>query len=126
MRIYKASRPEKERQKLKYNTETNCEVIGKGGHIYHQWNGKSNTLDGALAGMESENNLPMVEAMTATDTPTGTKLLDIRVSAYDDSPDQDEFLANPNVFDCNINERSKHRDGRQSLLTDSGGLPIYL
>ena len=62
----------------------------------------------------------MVAAVTAIDTPTGIKLLGLGVSAYDDIPDQDEYLANPNMFVCNIDERSKHRGGRQSLLTDYG------
>ena len=66
----------------------------------------------------------MVAAVTAIDIPTGTKLLSLGVSAYNDSPEQDEYLANPNVFVCDINERSKQRDGRQSLLTDSGEIPI--
>ena len=85
----KVSRPEKERQRLIYNTGTNCEVVGKGCHIYHQWNVKSITLDGYLAGMESTNNLPMVATMTAIDTPMGTKILSLGVSAYNDSIDQD-------------------------------------
>ena len=76
--------------------------------------------------MESTKNLSMVTTVTAIDTPPGTKLLGLGLSAYDDSPDQDESLADPNVFVCNINERSKHRGGRQSLLTDSGEIPIYL
>ena len=68
----------------------------------------------------------MVAAVTDIDTPTGTKLLGLGVSAYDDSPEQDESLANPNVFICDINECSKQRGGRQSLLTDSGDIPIDL
>ena len=68
----------------------------------------------------------MVTDVTAIDTPTGTKLLGLRVSAYDDSPEQDESLANPNVFVCDIDESYKQRGGRQSLLTDSGEIPIDL
>ena len=68
----------------------------------------------------------MVAAVTDIDTPTGTNLLGLGVSAYDDSPEQDESLANPNVFVCDIGERSKHRVGRQSLLTDSGEIPINI
>ena len=68
----------------------------------------------------------MVAAVTDIDTSTGTKLLGLEVSSYDDSPDQDESSDNPNVFVCNIYERSKHRGGRQSLLTNSGKIPIYL
>ena len=60
----------------------------------------------------------MVASVTAIDIPTGTKLLDIGVSAYDDSPEQEKSLANPNVFVCDIGERSKQHGGRQSLLTD--------
>ena len=57
--------------------------------------------------MESTKNLPMVAAVTAIDTPTGTKVLGLGVSAYNDSPDQDESLANPNMFVCNIDEGYK-------------------
>ena len=53
----------------------------------------------------------MFAAVTAVDTPTGTKLLGLGVSAYNDSPDQDESLANHNVFFCNIDENSKHCSG---------------
>ena len=70
--------------------------------------------------MESTKNLPMVAAVTAIDTPTGTKVLGLGVSAYNDSPDQDESLANPNVFFCDIDERSKHCGGIQSFLTYFG------
>ena len=80
MRINKASNPEMERQRLIYNTGTDCEVFEKVWHIYHRWNGNSITLDGALAGMESTKDLPMVAAVTAIDTPTGTKLLGLIVS----------------------------------------------
>ena len=66
----------------------------------------------------------MVASVTDIDTHTGTKLLGIGVSAYNDIPDQDESLANPNVCVCNINERSKHRGGIQSLVTNSGEIPI--
>ena len=66
----------------------------------------------------------MVAAVKAIDTPTGTKLLGLGVSAYDDSPDQYESLANLNVFVCNSDELSKHRSGRQSLLINSGEIPI--
>ena len=76
--------------------------------------------------MESTKNLPMVAAVTDFDTTTGTKLLGLLVSAYDDSPEQDESLANPNVFVCDIDERSKQRGGRQSLLADLGEIPIDL
>ena len=68
----------------------------------------------------------MVAAVTAIDTPTGTKLLGLGVSAYNDSPEQDEYLANPNVFICDIDDRYKQRSGRQSLLTDSGEIPINI
>ena len=51
MRSIKASIPEKEQQWIIYDTGTDCEVVGKGWHIYHKWNGKSIKLDGALAGM---------------------------------------------------------------------------
>ena len=61
--------------------------------------------------MESTKNLLVVAAVTAIATPTGTNLLGIGVSAYDDSPDQDESLVNPNTF-FNINEHYKHRGGR--------------
>ena len=80
----------------------------------------------SLTGMKSTNNMPMVASMTSIDTPTGTKLLGIRVSDYDDSPEQDESLANPNVFVCDIDERSKQLGGTKSLLTDSGKIPIDL
>ena len=76
--------------------------------------------------MESTKNLPMVATVTSIDTPTSTKLLGLRVSAYDDSPEQDESLSNPNVFVCDIDERLKQRGDRQSLLTDSGEIPINL
>ena len=66
----------------------------------------------------------MVVAVTYIETQTGNKLLGIRVSDYDDSPEQDESLDNPNVFVCDIDERSKQRGGRQSLLTNSGEIPI--
>ena len=62
--------------------------------------------------MESTKNLPMVAAVTDIDTPTGTMLLGLGVSAYDDGPEQDKSLANPNLFVCDINERSKQRGGR--------------
>ena len=62
--------------------------------------------------MESTKNLPMVAAVTAIDTPMGTTLLGLGVSAYNDSPEQDKSLANPNVFVCDIDEHSKHRGGR--------------
>ena len=68
----------------------------------------------------------MVFAVTAIDTPTGTKLLGLGVSAYNDSHEQDEPIANPNVFVCNIDERYKQRSGRQSLCTDYGEIPIDL
>ena len=68
----------------------------------------------------------MVFAVTAIDTPTGTKLLGLGVSAYNDSHEQDEPIANPNVFVCNIDEHPKHRGGRQSLLNDNREIPIYL
>ena len=84
------------------------------------------TLGIDLTGMESTKNLPMVAAVTAIDIPTGTKLLVLGVSAYNDSPEQDEYLANPNVFVCVINDRYKQHSGRQSLLTDSGEIPIDL
>ena len=84
------------------------------------------TLHVALYGMEYTKNLPMVAAVTAIDTPRSTKLLGTGVSAYDDSPDQDESLANPKLFACNIDERSKHRGGRKSLLTESEEIPIDL
>ena len=74
--------------------------------------------------MESTKNMPMVATMRAIDTPTGTRLLGLGVSAYNNSPEQDESLANPNVFVYDIDERSKQRGGRQSLLTDSGEIPI--
>ena len=76
--------------------------------------------------MKSTNNMPMVASVTSIDTPTGTKILGIGVSDYDDSPDHDEYLATPNVFVCDIDERSKQLGGRQSLLTDSGEIPIDL
>ena len=76
--------------------------------------------------MESTNNLPIVATLTAIDTPTGTQLLGLVVNAYDDSLEQDESLANLNVFVCDIDERSKQRGDRQSLLTDSGEIPIDL
>ena len=68
----------------------------------------------------------MVAAVTAIDTPTGTGLLGLGVSAYDDSPEQDKSLANPNVFVCDIDERPKQRGVRQSLFTNSGEIPIDL
>ena len=68
----------------------------------------------------------MVAAVTSIDTPAGTKLLGLGVSAYHDSPEQDEYSANPNVFICDIDERSKQRGGRQSLLTNYGEIPIIL
>ena len=68
----------------------------------------------------------MVAAVTAIDTPIGTKLMVIGVSAYDDIPEQDEYLANPNVFVYDIDECSKQRGGRQSLLIKSGEIPIDL
>ena len=68
----------------------------------------------------------MVAAVTAIDTPTGSKLLGLCVSAYDDSPEQDESLANLNVFVCDMDERSKKRGVRQSLLTNSWEIPIDL
>ena len=68
----------------------------------------------------------MVAAVTAIDIPTGTKLLGLGVTAYDDSPEQDESLANTNVFVCDIDELSKQRGGIQSLLTDYGEIPIDL
>ena len=76
--------------------------------------------------MEFTKNLPMFAAVTSIDTPTGTKILGLGVSGYDDTPDQAEYLANPNFFDCNIDERSKHRGDRQSFLTDYGEIPINL
>ena len=79
---------------------------------------KSITLDGVLTGMESTKNLPMVAAVTSIDTRTDTKLMGLEVSAYDDSPEQDKSLANPNVFVCDIDECSKQCGGRQSLLND--------
>ena len=66
----------------------------------------------------------MVANVTAIDTHMGTNLLVLGVIAYDDSPDQDESLANPNVCVCNIDDRYKHRGGRQSLLTDYGEISI--
>ena len=42
-----------------------------------------------LTGMEYTNNMPMVAAVTSIDTPTGTKLLGIGVSVYNDSTEQD-------------------------------------
>ena len=68
----------------------------------------------------------MVSAVTSIDTPTGTKLLGLGVSDYYDSLEQDESLANPYMFVCDIDERSKQRGGRQSLLTNSGDIPIDL
>ena len=68
----------------------------------------------------------MVAAVIDIYTPTGTNLLGLGVSAYNDSPEKDESLANPNVFVCNIDERFKHRGCRQSLLTGSGEIPINL
>ena len=59
--------------------------------------------------METVQNLPMVAAVTATDTPSGTHLLGIGVGAYDERPEQDESLLNPNVICYNIDERSKQR-----------------
>ena len=76
--------------------------------------------------MKFTNNMPMVASVTSIYTPTGTKLLGIGVSDYDDSPEQDESLANINVFVCDIDERSKQLGGTQSLLTDSGEIPIDL
>ena len=92
LRSVKAYSQEIERLRLIYDTETDIEVVRRGWHIFHKWPGKSITLDGALTGMESTKNLPMVAAVTAIDTPTGTKLLGLGVSAYDDSPEQDESL----------------------------------
>ena len=126
MRIIKASSQELERLQLIYDTGTDIEIFGKGWHIVHKWPGKSITLDGALTGMEYTNNMPMVATVTDIDTPTGTKLLGIGVSAYDDSSEQDESLANTNVFICEIDERSKQLGGTKSLLTDSGKIPIDL
>ena len=65
--------------------------------------------------MESTNNPPMVTAVTAIDTPTGTKLLGLGVSDYDDSPEQNGYLANTNLFVCDINDRPKQRGVRQSI-----------
>ena len=70
--------------------------------------------------------MPMVAAVTAIDTPTGTNVLVLGGSSYDDSLDKDESLANPNVFVCDIVECSKYLSGRQSLLTNSGEIPIDL
>ena len=66
----------------------------------------------------------MVASVTDIDTPTGTDHLGLGVSAYDDIPEKDESLANPNVFVCDIGERSKQRGDRKSHLTDSGEIPI--
>ena len=41
---------------------------------------------------EIYKNLPMVAAVTAIDTHTGTKLLGLRVSAYDDIYEHDASL----------------------------------
>ena len=68
----------------------------------------------------------MVAAVTDIETPTVTKLLGLGVSAYNDSPDKYESLANTNVFVCKIDKRSKHSGGRQPLLTDSGEIPINI
>ena len=126
MHSVKASSPEKEQQRLLYDTGNDCKFFGKGWHIYHQRNGKFITLDGTLSGMKSTKNLPMVTAVKDIDAPTGTKLLGIGLSAYGDNPDQDVSSANPNVFVCNIYEHSKQRGGRQSLLIDSRVIPIEI
>ena len=78
----KAYRQEIERLQLVYSTGTDIEVVGRGWHIVHKWPVKSITLDGALTGMESTKNLPMVAAVTAIDPPTGTNLLGLVVSVY--------------------------------------------
>ena len=41
--------------------------------------------------MEYTKNMPMVAAVTSIDTPTGTKLLSIGVSDYDDIPKQENL-----------------------------------
>ena len=105
MRSVKAYIQEIERLRLIYDTRTDIEVVGRGYHIFNKWPGKSITLEGALTSMESTKNLPMVAAVTAIDTPAGTRILGLGVRAYDDSPGQDESLGNPNVFVCDIDER---------------------
>ena len=64
--------------------------------------------------------------MTVTDTPSVTHLFGIGVCAYDKLPEQDESLVNPNVICYGIYERSKQREGRESLLPDPGVVPIVL
>ena len=79
-RIAKAHSEEIERMRIIYDNRTNIVVFKRGWHIVHKWPGKSITLDGALTGMESTNNMPMVAAVTAIDTLTRTKLILNRIN----------------------------------------------
>ena len=84
------------------------------------------SLDGALVGMKTIHHLPMVAAVTATNTPSGTHLLGIGVAAFDERPEQDESLVNPNVVSYVIDERCKERGGSETLLLEPGIVPIIL
>ena len=115
-----------EPERIIWDTGTDFEVIGEGWHIHRRWKGRTVSLDGALNGMDSSENLPLVAGVTACDTQNGTKLIGIGVAAYDSTPGQVESLVNPNAITGDIDERSKTRGGRQSLLAGDSEVPIKL
>ena len=53
-------------------------------------------------------------------------MIGVSVVAYEENPEQDEPLINPNVLLGDIDKRPKKRVGRQSLIVDSGEIPINL
>ena len=53
-------------------------------------------------------------------------MLDVGVETYDDNPEQDELLINPNVILGDINERPKKRGGRHYFIVDYGDIPINI
>ena len=111
-------------ERIIWDTGTEFEVIVEEWHIYLQWKGISVTLDGALNGMESSKNLPLVARFIACDTPEGTKIIGIGVAAYESTPGQVESLVNPNAVTGDINERPSKHGGRQYLLNQAGKKPL--
>ena len=92
LRKAKTSKSVPNPHRLVWETGTAGTVIGgTGWHITRQWNHKI-SLNSALFGMETVQNLPMLATVTAADTSSGTHLLGIRVGAYGKRPEQDESL----------------------------------
>ena len=76
--------------------------------------------------MESSKKMPLVASVTDVDTANRTIMLSACVAVYDDNPEQDESLINPNILLGNIYERPKKWGVRQSLIDAFGDIIIDL